>query len=269
MVRVLVLALVTLLCGIVASPQAQRPHRKRLLAIGEVKGFQHDSVSHGLATIERIGYESGEFDTFIRTDSQLITKKKLTAGNARNLDQFDGVLFFTTGELDLDDEQKASLISFVKDDGKAFFATHTGTDTYYRWPEYGEMVGGYFDDHPWHKEVRVKIEDPSFPGMKYFTNPFTVNDEIYQLKNFSRDKVRVLMTLDTTSVDMTSPRIKRTDGDFAIAWARNYGKGRVFSCTLGHEPAVWDRKDFQSMWLDAIKWGFGELAGDATPRPKP
>jgi uncharacterized protein len=269
MVRVLVLALVTLLCGIVASPQAQRPHRKRLLAIGEVKGFQHDSVSHGLATIERIGYESGEFDTFIRTDSQLITKKKLTAGNARNLDQFDGVLFFTTGELDLDDEQKASLISFVKDDGKAFFATHTGTDTYYHWPEYGEMVGGYFDDHPWHKEVRVKIEDPSFPGMKYFTNPFTVNDEIYQLKNFSRDKVRVLMTLDTTSVDMTSPRIKRTDGDFAIAWARNYGKGRVFSCTLGHEPAVWDRKDFQSMWLDAIKWGFGELAGDATPRPKP
>lgn len=270
MFRVSALAVLVLWCGTVASPQAQAPHRKRLLAIGEVKGFQHDSVSHGLATIERIGYESGAFDTYIRTDSQLITKKKIPAGNAKNLDQFDGVLFFTTGELDLDEEQKAALLSFVKDDGKAFFATHTGTDTYYQWPEYGEMVGGYFDGHPWHTEVKVKVEDPSFPGMKYFGSSFTVkNDEIYQLKNFSRDKVRVLMSLDTSSVDMTKKGIKRTDGDFAIAWARNYGKGRVFSCTLGHEPAVWDRKDFQNMWLDAIRWGFGELPGDATPRPKP
>ncbi|MDQ6705023.1 MAG: ThuA domain-containing protein, partial [Acidobacteriota bacterium] len=58
------------------------------------------------------------------------------------------------------------------------------------------------------------------------------------------------------------------DKDFAIAWVRPYGKGRVFSSTLGHEPAVWDRKDFQEMWLEAIKWAMGLTTGDAMPRPK-
>ena len=259
-------AVLLLSFGIAASPQA--PRHRRLLAIGAVQGYQHDSVSHGLATLERIGHESGQFDTYIRTDTQLITKKKIANGNAKNLDQFDGVLFFTTGELTMDEEQKSALLSFVKDDGKAFFATHTGTDTFYTWPEYGEMVGGYFDNHPWHQQVTVKIEDPAFPGMHYFSNPFQVNDEIYQLKNYSRDRVRVLMSLDISSVDMTKPAIKRTDGDFAIAWAKSYGKGRVFSCTLGHEPAVWDRQDFQNMWRDAIAWGMGVLPGDATPRPR-
>src|ERR1700736_5828332 len=74
--------------------------KKKLLAIGEVKGFQHDSVSHALATIEHLGRESGLFDTYIRTDCQLVTKQKIAAGNAKNLGYFDAVLFYTTGELD-------------------------------------------------------------------------------------------------------------------------------------------------------------------------
>ena len=57
-----------------------------------MKGFQHDSVSHALATIERLGQESGIYDTYIKTDTQLITKQKLT-GNAKNLDYFDAILF--------------------------------------------------------------------------------------------------------------------------------------------------------------------------------
>lgn len=52
---------------------SQPPKRKKLLAIGAVAGFQHDSVSHGLATIEKIGQETGLYDTNIRTDTQLLT----------------------------------------------------------------------------------------------------------------------------------------------------------------------------------------------------
>src|SRR3954447_9322563 len=102
-----------LLVGPVAAQNQQTPKRKKILAIGEVKGFQHDSVSHALASIERLGKESGLWDTYIRTDSQLITKKKLQ-GNAKNLDYFDAVLFYTTGELGMDDSQKADLMKFIK-----------------------------------------------------------------------------------------------------------------------------------------------------------
>jgi type 1 glutamine amidotransferase len=256
------------LFAVTASPQAQSPKRKKLLAIGLSAGFQHDSVSHGLATIWKIGQQSGLWDTFIRTDTQLLTKKKL-GSNGKNIDYFDAVMFYTTGELPMDDEQKAALMSFVKDDGKGFLGTHSATDTFYKWPEYGEMIGGYFNDHPWHQKVTVKVEDRDFPATKHFPPTFEITDEIYQFKEYSRDRVRVLMSLDPNSVDLTKKNVHRTDKDFAVTWVRNFGKGRVFYSSLGHEEQVWDRPDIQQMWLEAVKWAMGMTPGDATPRPKP
>jgi type 1 glutamine amidotransferase len=244
--------------------------KKKLLAIGEVKGWQHDSVSHALATIEKLGYDSGLWDTYIRTDCQLVTKKKVPAGNAKNLNDFDAVAFYTTGELDMDDSQKADLLSFVHDDGKGFIGIHSAPDTFYKWPEYGEMLGGYFDEHPWMTfDAPVIVEDPGFPAMKAFPPSFTIHDEIYQLKDWSRDKCRVLMRLDPNKLDLHNPRVHRTDKDFAVAYAKMYGKGRVFYSTLGHVTENWDRKDVQTMYVEAIKWAMGMEPGDATPRPLP
>ena len=41
---------------------------KKVLAIGEEKGYRHESVSHALATMERLGRETGLWDTTIRTE---------------------------------------------------------------------------------------------------------------------------------------------------------------------------------------------------------
>ena len=232
--------------------------RKKLLAIGEVKGFQHDSVSHALATIEHRGRESGLFDTYIRTDCQLVTKQKIPAGNAKNLGYFDAVLFYTTGELDMDEQQKKDLLSFVHEDGKGFIGVHSAIDTFYKWPEYGEMTGGYFDQHPWGTfDAPVIVERPDFPAMKGFPKAFTTHDEIYQAKDWSRDKVDVLARLDASKLDLNNPRVHRTDKDFAVAWAKNYGKGRVFYSTLGHTDEAWDQKGVQQMYLEAVKWTMG------------
>jgi type 1 glutamine amidotransferase len=260
------IALAILVVAIAAWSQ-EPPKRKKLLAIGQSNGFQHDAVSHGLATVWKIGQESGLWDTYIRTDTQLITKKKLP-NNAKNLDYFDAIIFYTTLELDLNADQKADLLSFVKDDGKGFLGTHSATDTFYQWPEYGEMIGGYFDDHPWHQKVRVNVEDRKFPATEHFPKSFEITDEIYQFKNFSRDRVRVLMSIDTSSVDLTKKNVHRTDKDFAVTWVRNYGKGRVFYSSLGHREEVWNRPDVQKMWLEAVKWAMGITQGDATPRPQ-
>lgn len=249
-----------------AQPQ---PKKKKLLFIGQTKGWQHDSTSYAAGTLWKLGNESGLWDTYIKTDCQLITKKPLS-GNAKNLNFFDVVAFYTTGELDMDEQQKADLLSFVKDDGKGFLAIHSGTDTFYKWPEYGDMVGGYFDQHPWGTfDAPLVVEDPSFPGMQFLPKAFTMRDEIYQVKDFSRDKVRVLLSLDASKLDMTKPTIHRTDKDFAVIWARTYGKGRVIYDGLGHVEAVYDRPDIQKMYIEHMKWLMGMIPGDATPRPKP
>ena len=54
-----------------------------------------------------------------------------------------------------------------------------------------------------------------------------------------------------------------------MAWARNYGKGRVLYNGMGHQIEVWDRPDIQKMWLEMVQWSMGMVPGDATPRPLP
>ena len=182
-------------CLSAQSPRAAAP-RKKLLVIGEEKGYRHEAISHAMATIERLGRETGLWDTVIRTDTEPLTKKKLEY-NAKNLNDFDAVLFYTGGTLEMDDQQKADFLSFIHDDGKGFIGVHSATITFTKWPEYGEMIGGYFDEHPWGTfDAPILVEDPAFPGMQQWPKAFTLKDEIYQMKNFSRDNTRVLMRLD-------------------------------------------------------------------------
>jgi hypothetical protein len=249
-----------------APPESSR---KKLLAIGEEKGYRHEAISHALATIERLGRETHRWDTTIRTDTEPLTKKKLEY-NAKNLNSFDAVLFFTGGTLEMDDQQKADFLSFIHDDGKGFVGIHSATITFTKWPEYGEMIGGYFDEHPWGTfDAPILVEDPGFPGMSQWPHSFILKDEIYQIKNYSRDDRRILMRLDASKLDLNNPRVHRTDKDFAVAWAKMYGKGRVYYTTLGHVEENWDNPQFQKMITEAIQWALGMVNADITPRPLP
>ena len=83
--------------------QSTGPQKKHLLVIGEEKGYRHESVSHACHHRAH-GKETGLWDTTLRTDTEALTKKKLEY-NARNLDNFDAVLFFTGGDLEMDDQR--------------------------------------------------------------------------------------------------------------------------------------------------------------------
>jgi type 1 glutamine amidotransferase len=252
--------------GSVLTAQGAAP-RKKLLFIGEEKGYRHEAVSHAMVTVERLGRETGLWDTVIRTDTEALTKKKLEY-NAKNLTDFDAVMFYTGGTLEMDEQKKADFISFVHDDGKGFIGVHSAAITFTQWPEYGEMLGGYYDEHPWNTfDAPIVVEDAAFPGMNLWKPSFTLSDEIYQMKMFSRANTRVLMRLDAGKLDLKNPRVHRTDRDFAVSWARMYGKGRVFYSTLGHVEANWDTPEMQAMFTGAIKWALGLADADVTPRP--
>ena len=243
---------------------AQTP-RKRVLAWADtITGYQHDSVSHAVAVLERLGRESGAFDTYIRTDSQAITKQPIPepAKNTRNLTYFDAIFYIGTGD-NLNAEQKRDLLSFIHDDGKGFVGAHTGDDAFFDWPEFADMIGGWFDNHPWGQfDAPVIVEDPAFPAMKAFPLKFTIHDEIYEHKNFSRDQVHVLASLDSSKLDYTKPGINRKDHDFPVAWAKMYGKGRVFYSTFGHAQETWDNPMVQKMYLEAVKWSLRQVGED-------
>ena len=72
--------------GAAARPggrRARRATRKVVLAWADTRNgiAQHEFTSHALSVIERLGYESGAYDTFIRTDSNIIAQQpKRTTG---------------------------------------------------------------------------------------------------------------------------------------------------------------------------------------------
>jgi type 1 glutamine amidotransferase len=251
-------------------PHAQEVHLKHILVISQTKGWEHDSIPDGMAAIYNLGHESGLWDTMLRTDTELITKKDL-GRNAKNLNYFDALVFVsTTDEMDLDDSQKQDMMSFIKDDGKGFVGVHAALDTNFKWPEYGEMIGGWFDQHPWLTfNAPIINEDPSFPAVRHFPKAFVKYDEIYQPKEWSRDKVNVLLSLDPAKLNYANPGIHRTDHDFAVAWAKMYGKGRVFYSTLGHTEESWEDPDVRKMYFEAIKWVLGMTEGSTAPHPRP
>ena len=138
MLRMVLLILFVAFSGRCGAQTTAQP-KKHLLVLGEEKGYRHEAVSHAMATIERLGRETGLWITAIRTDTEVLAKQKLEY-NAKNLNDFDAVLFYTGGDLGMNTEQKAALLSFVHDDGKGFVGVHSATITFTSWPGYGEML---------------------------------------------------------------------------------------------------------------------------------
>jgi hypothetical protein len=223
---------------------AAAPKRK-LLYLNHSAGFKHQTAATSGPIVQEIGEKSGAFAATVTDDCGALT--------AENLKQYDAVLFYTTGELPVSDQQKQALLDFVRS-GKGFAGIHSATDTFCKWPEYGELIGGYFDKHPWHQDVRVRVEDGKHPATRHLGEAFTIKDEIYQFRNWSRDKVHVLLSLDPASVDLNAKDVHRTDKDFAIAWTRQYGKGRVFYTALGHRAEVWADERYQTHLLNGLRW---------------
>jgi hypothetical protein len=216
---------------------------RRVLCVTATYGFRHtESIDASVEVMQQLARESGRLEIVHTEDVSL-----LTAGFLR---MFDAVYFFTSGELPLSDRQKADLLEFVRQ-GKGFGGSHSATDCLYSWPEYDDMIGGYFDGHPWAQEAAVDVEDPQNPIVMHLAPSFRFTEEFYQFRAFSRDQVRVLLTLDTRSVDMTAAGINRTDDDFALAWMRSYGKGRVFYSAFGHFPESFQLPPMRTMLLKA------------------
>lgn len=227
---------------------AQTPERKRLLVVTHTAGFRHDSIPVARETLKELGEQTGLWETEF-ADSAAEVERLISP---EQLKRFDAVVFAnTTGELPVTDGGKAAFLEWLRG-GKAFIGMHSATDTFYRWPEFGRMIGGYFDGHPWHQKVTCKVEDETHPATRHLGRSFEITDEIYQFKEWSRDGKRVLLSIDNASIDTS--RGKRADQDYAVAWVREEGRGRVFYTSLGHRREVWRDPRYQQHILGGIAW---------------
>jgi uncharacterized protein len=251
------LGLLVATMALVLATAQTRSAPPRLLMLTYSAGFQHEVVrrptASQLSAAERVVAElarrSGRFEV-----SHVSTREDLDRLTATSVRAHSALLFFTTGELPIATEVRQAILQRVRDGG-GLIGVHSATDTWYAVAEYGMLLGGYFDKHPWHQRVRLIVEDPAHPATRNLGDTFEITDEIYQFRNWSRQRVHVLLRLDPRSVDLG--RGERADGDYALSWTTRYGRGRVFYTALGHEPAVWADERFQAHLLGGIEWALG------------
>jgi len=262
------------------------PGLKHLLFVSDTQtGYQHDFLSHAMATVEQMGRRTKTYMTMIKTDSQLITAQPIKGQgqyegangvNARTLPFYDAIFMLPSGWGTMNDEQKSALLAFVHDQGKGLIVAHAAVLAFSNrkenidvWPEWHEMVGAGWGGEFIGKST-VLVEDPKFPGADAFgTSPFEFYEQhAVWIKPYSRDKCRVIMRLDP---DKLSPKdlARRPDADFPMVIAKEYGKGRVFNTGWGHYDETWDDPRFQKMMFEGIKWAMGITPADVSPRPFP
>jgi uncharacterized protein len=231
---------------------------KHVLVVTAVQGFPHSSRPLAEKVLAGLGEQSGLYTVdYVRGGKDGKGTEDFEKMTREALKKVDLIIFANT-TLDLPIPEKEALTDFVKS-GKGFVGMHSASDTYHNWSPYIEMLGGEFQTH--HEQVRVECinQDREHPATRHLGPIYSVFDEIYILKNFDRTKVHGLLTLDrhpNTGVP----------GDYAIAWCKEYGKGRVFYTSLGHREDVWLSEDYQQHILGGIKWALGLEKGDAKPQ---
>lgn len=238
-----------------AKPKKER----KVLVFSRTVGFRHKSIATGKIALAEMGKKTGAFDVVISDELENFEPGKI--------DEFDAILFLSTTQnvfKGAEDEKvlQDSLMKFVKG-GKGFVGIHAATDTFYNWAEYGEMINGYFDGHPWRAgtQVHIKVEDgkKDHPLVAMFEGePLEFKEEIYQHKDpYDSSKVDMLLRLDPEKSEKVKG-LKRKDNDYGVAWARTWGEGRVFYCSLGHNHDMFWHPKVLRHYLAGIQWALGD-----------
>jgi type 1 glutamine amidotransferase len=250
----------------------------RILFLTYSGTFKHGSVNRKegqLAPAERAMTELGIKSGLFRVDC---TQDPKTAITKENLQNYDIVMFFTTGpraKWDVSDENLEYFLNdWLKQKGHGFIGAHSAADTLGDYKPYWDMIGGTFDGHPWGAgdTVTIIVHDHDHPVSKPWGAGFTIKEEIYQFKNWQPEKVRVLMSLDVAKSGIKPSYLDKSAKTGAyhipIAWVKNYGEGKAMHMSLGHNEAVWEMPVYQESILGGVKWILGQEPGDATPNPE-
>ena len=265
-----------------ATAPAKPAKKRRVLAWGHA--WAHTPNAFAEEALKILARKTGAFEIVVTDDPRELLGDALPRYDAlvmNNIHEPEPFLPADFGRLDV--EQKAaakkmdaaikqSILEFVHGvtprngkaiPGKGIVGIHAATCALQGWPDYGEMMGGYYSGHIY-QDVVIKIDDPKHPTVACLGGkPWKINDEIYFLRApHDPAKLRMLLSLDLGQ--MKDPG-KRPDKRYAISYVRPWGTGRVFYTTLGHDPRTYANPMFLHHLLAGIQFAIGDLPGETAP----
>ena len=259
----------------VSIPVDPAEKRLRVLIISGQNSYEHDwtGVDNALRTLFQ---DSGRFDVRVTED--------FDHGSLAMLKAYDVVLLNYSSRWVYDDPAEhrwspaaeQALFDYVRQGG-GLVAYHSSFTWGYNWPAYRRLVGavmvpgssrrsppGAFPVHI------VDRDNPITRGMREFI--WTYNDDMYT--NMSIDPeahIHVLATAHDASAGydprLAGPKypvaaytpeklrvMKGMDQDHPQVWTEDYGAGRVFAITLGHDEVSLHFQPLQTLLLRGTEW---------------
>ncbi|SFI56863.1 hypothetical protein SAMN05421753_110102 [Planctomicrobium piriforme] len=265
--------LLLVLCACVLLPvttASAADKKTRILFVTQSKGFVHSSVKRGdsLSVAEialtQLGEKTGQFEVDCTQDCAADFTKE-------NLQKYDIVAFYTTGELPIPDDAKDYFFKvWLKEKGHGVLGFHSAMDTLDKYEPYWDMIGGSFLSHPWTSGTQVTLTnyEPENPLTAPFGKDFTLKEEIYMYRHWQPEKVHVLLSLDYAKSPTKNPVPTELGYHVPVCWIKNYGEGRVYCNNLGHNETSWTNQAYLDSITAAVKWIRGDFDVDATPNPQ-
>ena len=244
-----------------AAPVSPKQPRKLLIYDVNVVYGGHPSRYYANLAFQEMGKKTGAFEVVISRDPAVFEKETLS--------KFDAVFLNNTVGNQFDDlKLRQNLLEFVYGGG-GLMGVHGTAVAFWDWdgdgddwPEFGRMLGGRGARHREAQErCFMKIDSPGHPLLASFPKEgFELSDEFFRVDDpYSRNRVRVLFSIDNEKTDISAQPPEREDEDYAAAWVRHYGRGRVFYTTFGHNPyQFWDPAMLQ-FYLAAAQFALGDL----------
>lgn len=255
---------------------------RKVLVLGDEAS--HEPVPYCAKAMEILGKKTSAFEPVITKDGAWLEPERLREFDAVVANNWHGFNFFLPfpkrefnvlpenrqAELRVvEKRRRQSLINFLRG-GKGLIVIHASTFGYRDWPEWSEMIGARYQSVLYH-EAMVKIDDPQHPVTAAFEGkPFRLEDEFYEFQApYSRHNLHVLLSIDAAAM-VDVPKVTkfgrhlRTDEDYALSWVKEYGRGRVFVCALGHSKEIYWNPTLLHYLLDGLQLALGDLLPGAT-----
>ena len=234
------LALVAALAFALPGTAAETPGKiKVLLVTGDDVLPYHDWHTVSQALKETL-VSCGKFEVRVCEDAGVLD-------SAATLGRYDLVLldYYNAKTPTLSAGAKENLASFVKD-GKGLVITHLSSASFKEWEEFHKLCGRYWvmgkSGHGPRGVFKARITKTDSPITQGLAD-FEADDELYS-KLQGDVPITVLLEADSDWSKKTEP----------LVFTVEYGKGRVFHETLGHDAKAVNNPTVQKLIQRGCEW---------------
>ena len=241
-------------------------------------------MAHGNKMFELLAEKTGAFTVTLSQDYAELSVDRLK--------QYDAVFMNNAGMLKFAGfPERQGLLEFVRG-GKGLAGQHWATDNFRDWPEAAEhLFGAVMNGHPFFSaQVRNEVQSSPMTAM-FPSGGFPWNEEYYIFskkdhrsepnfhQTYDRSRLRVLLSIDVGK----SPAVQKTiadiekdpknryhgklceDNDYALAWIRREGEGRVFYTAFGHHKSAYWNPVMVRHFMAGVQYALGDLPDDDSP----